>query len=389
MRIAFRPCLTAIVLVLAGACSSGDKTDPAPSATPAPLPTVQQMAERGPYGVGVITLDLVDASRPTEANRDYAGAPDRALPTNVWYPADVSAETPEQQGALALAADGPYPLILFAHGFSSFRRQSASYMQHLASHGYVVAAMDFPGTNIVAGGGPRLYHVLDQPADVSFVIDELQSRDAEPDWTLAGLIDFDNIGLTGHSLGGLTVMLAAYGERADPRIDAIVPISPPACFLPDDLARNASLPAMIIGGSKELIVSPSWIALAYEIASPPKYYANIIGADHIRFGDFDITDDKLGNIVDRASGGDTVADFDRIFADLGSDAADCTRGETAADEMITGDRQRELMRIAATPFFDAYLKGDAAAIRFLTETLPTLDGMRFQSDLLSPGTTRD
>ena len=58
MRIAFRSCLAAIVLVLAGACSSGDRADPTPSATPPPLPTEQEMAGRGPYGVGVITIDL-------------------------------------------------------------------------------------------------------------------------------------------------------------------------------------------------------------------------------------------------------------------------------------------------------------------------------------------
>ena len=45
------------------------------------------------------------------------------------------------------------------------------------------------------------------------------------------------------------------------------------------------------------------------------------------------------------------------------------------------------MRIAATPFFDAYLKGDAGALRFLTETLPTFDGIRFQSTLASTAST--
>ena len=87
MRIAFRSCLAAIVLVLAGACSSGDRADPTPSATPPPLPTEQEMAGRGPYGVGVITIDLVDASRPTEANRDYAGTPTRAAvnTANGWH----------------------------------------------------------------------------------------------------------------------------------------------------------------------------------------------------------------------------------------------------------------------------------------------------------------
>ncbi len=372
--------LLATVLVLAGACSSGDGADPTPTVTLPPLPTVAEMAERGPYGVGVVTLELVDASRPTEANRDYPGAPERALPTDVWYPAAASLAAPEQKDAAPDATGGPYPLIIFAHGFSSIRQQSASYMRHLASHGYVVASTDFPGLHIASGGGPRLYHVLDQPADVSFVIDELQARDGEGGGPLAGLIDFEHIGMAGHSLGGLTTLLTVYGEGADPRIDAIAPISPPACLLPDGIADGSSMPVMVIGGSKEAIVSPSWIRYAYEVASRPKYYAEIIGANHIRFGDFDITDDQLPGVVDRASSGETLGDARRIAEALGSDPAACAQRETSAEELITGDRQRELMRVAATPFFDAYLKADAGALRFLRETLPALEGVRFQRD---------
>ncbi|MBI5288298.1 MAG: hypothetical protein HY873_04945 [Chloroflexi bacterium] len=382
-----KPCLRLIGLLLlslawAGACSGDGSTSPTPAPTPtaAPALSLADASTGGPYGVGVMTLELVDASRPTGPNRDYAGAPDRKLVTEVWYPAAPSAAEPEAKDAPAETSGGPYPLIIFAHGFSSFRRQSASYAQHLASHGYVVASPDFPGSFIAASGGARLYAVLDQPADVSFVIDELLVREGEAGWPLNGAIDHETIGMTGHSLGGLTTMLTAYGERRDPRIDAILPISPPACFLPDDLAEGVSLPAMIVGGSKELIVPPSWIRQAYEIAAPPKYFVSIIGADHIRFADIDITDDKLPNVVDQASGGSRVEDSGVILEALGSDGSRCLQRDTSTDELISGDRQRELLRIAALPFFDAFLKHDTASMRFLQETLPTQGGIRFESE---------
>ena len=368
------------VLLTAAACSSdGSPTPVAPTPTAEPALTVADVAGRWPYGVGVMTLELVDASRPTTANRDYTGSPDRKLVTEVWYPAAATAATPEEPNAAADVSGGPYPLIVFAHGFSAFRRQSASYAQHLASHGYVVASPDFPGSNIAAPGGARLYAVLDQPADASFVIDELLGREGEAGWALNGAIDGETIGMTGHSLGGMTTMLTAYGEQRDPRIDAIVPISPPACFLPDGLADGVSLPAMIVGGSAERIVPPSWIRYAYEIAAPPKYYVSIIGADHIRFADLDITDTQFPDAVDVASGGSTVEDAAVILEALGSDGVRCLERDTPTDELISGDRQRELLRVVALPFFDAYLKHDAASMRFLEETLPVAEGIRFEN----------
>jgi hypothetical protein len=50
------------------------------------------------------------------------------------------------------------------------------------------------------------------------------------------------------------------------------------------------------------------------------------------------------------------------------------------DELVSGDRQRQLLRAVATPFFDAYLRGDRDALRFLQETLPAAEGIRFESE---------
>jgi len=376
--------LPAIALAFGMACSGGS-----PPKTPTAEPTVALdaasmtagYAGRGPFGAGVTTIDLVDTSRGTAENREAPALAERRLPVEVWYPAAPGVSAPEARD-VPLADAGPYPLVVFAHGFSSFRRQSATFAQHLASHGYVVASPDFPESNIAAPGGPRLQTVLEQPDDVSFVIDELLARGEMPDGLLAGAIDPDRIGMSGHSLGGMTAMLTGYGTTADPRVRAIVPISPPGCMLGDDRTEGPATPTMVIGGSRELIVAPSSIHDAYERAGVPKYYVEVIGADHARFGDFDITDEELGDFVDEASRGDLTEDANAIADATGADLSACEEGGAPpGDALITGERQRELMRIAATPFLDAYVRDDAMAMRFLHEALPSLAGVRVEMDL--------
>lgn len=337
-------------------------------------------AARGPHGVGVTTLDLVDASRGTAANRDAPASPDRRFTVEAWYPAAPSAE-PETRDAPIDGGGGRYPLLIFAHGYSSFRRQSATYAQHLASHGYVVAAPDFPQSRIDTPGGPRLSAVLDQPADVSFIIDQMLARDADPAWALAGGIDAGRVGVTGHSLGGMTTMLVAFGERRDARVKAALPISPPGCLLPATLGAGSVVPAMIVGGSAERIVDPKSIARAYDEAGTPRYFVEIIGADHTRFTDFDITDAELGSFVEDAALGDAENDAETIARADGADINTCRETTQIADALISGDRQRELLRTSATPFFDAYLRDDADALRFLREALPSLAGLRVREDL--------
>ena len=362
-----------------GACSS-DSGEDAPTAVPTAL-APSAYAERGAFGVGVTTLELVDTSRPTEANRDFAGSAERKLPVEVWYPAGPSSQTPEQRDAPLDRTGAPYPLIMFAHGYSATNRQSPSYTQHLASRGYVVASIQFPLSSAGAPGGPRISAVLDQPGDVSFVIDSLLAL--EDGHALAGAIDAEAIGMSGHSLGGLTTLLTAYGEDRDDRLRAVAPISPPACFIGDGFAGDgfaaSSIPIMVIGGSKELIVSPASIRRAYDIAPAPRYHAELIGADHIRFADVAIEDSQLPGVVQNIARGDLVGDATRIAEALSGNVATCAMvAEANADTLLEAERQRELLRIYATPFFDAYLRGDEDALRFLQETLPGLPEARFE-----------
>src|SRR5579871_5519930 len=105
---------------------------------------------RGPYPAGVRTFQANDTAR----NRLY--------PCELWYPAaeqhagqDLALETQDvftvplagkQRRQMALreaqVRPGAYPLVLFSHPSGAHRRAATFLCTHLASHGYVVAALD-------------------------------------------------------------------------------------------------------------------------------------------------------------------------------------------------------------------------------------------------------
>ena len=117
-----------------------------------------QRLRHGPWDVERRDLRLVDDSRPTPANGAFPGAPARTLEASLWLPKK---------------ARGARPLVVYSHGFLSQRREGAYLAEHLASHGYLVASVDFPLSNGDAPGGPTVHDVAHQPGDVSFLIDAL------------------------------------------------------------------------------------------------------------------------------------------------------------------------------------------------------------------------
>jgi predicted dienelactone hydrolase len=79
-------------------------------------------------------------------------------------------------------------------------------MRAWAAARYVVVAPAFPLTSNVTPGGGHPGDVTNQPADVTFVINEvLKMSRAKAGGPLAGLIDKRHIGVAGLSLGGSTV----------------------------------------------------------------------------------------------------------------------------------------------------------------------------------------
>ena len=336
------------------------------TATPTATVSAQALTERGPFAVGVTTFTLVDESRPTDANGSSSDADSRTLVTEVWYPAEGPAAAGEARDAPLNKTSAPYPLIVYSHGFLGNRRYSATYTSHLASHGYVVASPDYPLTNLSAPGGPRVSDVLNQPGDVSFLIDNLLAFSHQAGHSLEGAIDEEAIGLTGHSLGGMTTVLATFGSRRDPRVKAALPMAAPTCLVGAATYDTPAVPMLMMGGTADAVVSWPSVRAAYDSAPPPKYLLAFLGGNHLRFADLDVEDSFLPELGSMPGFAEENA---RIVAGTGADLTSCTAAapdDLPTEPLLTGKRQRELVNLFATAFFDRYLKGDKAAASVLS-----------------------
>lgn len=196
--------------------------------------------EKGIYDVSYFDVELVDDTRPTQKNGEYVGSDERQLQTRIWYPEDLL---------------GAAPLLIYSHGFMSSRTGGSYLAEHFASHGYIVAAMDYPLTTMSAPGGPLVKDVVNQPSDVSFLIDQFVSWSADSGNQFYERIDDKHIGVLGLSLGGMTSTLAAFHPRsADLRISAAVSIAGPAFMFGPAFYDSRDIPFMMIASPIDAMI---------------------------------------------------------------------------------------------------------------------------------------
>jgi dienelactone hydrolase len=195
--------------------------------------------EPGPFDVGQTDFVFIDDSRPTDENRGFPGKPDRTLPTTIWYPENN---------------DAAHPLIIHSHGIVSSRSEVPYLAEQLASYGYVIAAADHPLTSGSTPGGANAGDVVNQAADVSFLIDSVLALgiDARP---FDGAIDTSRIGLTGYSLGGLTTSLTAYHPRwREPRVKAAVSMAGLDSAFTARFYETSDIPFLMVAGTADALV---------------------------------------------------------------------------------------------------------------------------------------
>ncbi len=262
-----------------GAGSGGATTAPPSTATTTTSPTEPRQEA---YAVGRRSMELVDASRPTAADgsRGLEAQPDRTLPVLLLYPA--AGEAPDQTSPVdgAPTADGSFPLVVFSHGWKSNGPRYEGRLREWARAGYVVAAPTFP---LSSGVGGILGDYPNQPADVSFVIDEL--TDLPADDPLADHIDPERIAAAGHSLGAMTTLAVGLNSCCeDERLDAIVELSGRRLPYPagdfDDLDL---VPFLAVHGGADPVVDVSGSDRLFEDAPGPAAYLRFPDGDHSRY----------------------------------------------------------------------------------------------------------
>ncbi|MDJ0938621.1 MAG: hypothetical protein QNJ00_02525 [Woeseiaceae bacterium] len=100
-----------------------------------------------------------------------------------------------------------YPLVLLAHGASAHGLYDVRHAQAIASHGYIVAVLNYADDRTALSGEANDHVSFLRPLLTKAVVDALLESD-----TFGPHIDADNIGITGHSFGGFT-SLAVSGGR--------------------------------------------------------------------------------------------------------------------------------------------------------------------------------
>lgn len=283
-------------------------------------PTRQDAA----FSARIVDLNLHDARRQ------------RDIPLRVYLP----------------ATQQPAPVVLFSHGLGGSREGSAFMGQTWAAHGFVVVALQHAGSDAAVWQDvPKLQrwaamrkaasaeNLILRAADVSATLDQLTQWHTTPGHALAGRLDLQRIGMSGHSFGALTTQ-AVSGQTyrrskvalGDPRIKASIAFSPSITgrATAADFA-NIHTPWLSMTGT--LDKSPIGQAdvaerIAVYAALPPgnKYQLVLDGAEHSAF-------------TDRALPGDKAP--------------------------RNPNHHRAILAIS-TAFWDAYLRDDAEAKRWLS-----------------------
>jgi pimeloyl-ACP methyl ester carboxylesterase len=178
------------------------------------------------------------------------------------------------------ATGGPYPLIVFAHGFALTPGPYTRLLTSWTEAGYVVAAPRFPLENEYAPGGPDENDLVNQPRDVSFVISSLLALNKRPNGVLEGMIDPSRVAVAGHSDGGMTALAVAYDRRfRDRRIRAAIVMSG-APFFGMGAFPLGGPPLLAVQGTADASNPPATTARFFRVARRPKFLLWLLGAPH-------------------------------------------------------------------------------------------------------------
>ena len=290
--------------------------------------TAAYKTESGPYGVQVIANHVL----PLEDGQ-------RSLRARIAFP----------EGA------GPFPLVVFSHGFACYRENYSGLTDHWASHGYVVVQPEHPDCptserRLNARTARDLHYV--RISDVRRVLDALFAPDEE----IPGLtdrIDYGRRVMAGHSFGGMITQII-WGQPLKDResagsvsfaldFDAAIVMSGPGPM--PQMAEGAFTelpgPLLVTGGTRDTrnagdgVIQPwEWRMLSYELSPPGDKYSVVLEeGDHY-----------LGGLICREDRGGPE-----------------NRGGAPDADGVT------ILAGVTTAFLDAWLNNDAAARRFLEE----------------------
>jgi predicted dienelactone hydrolase len=242
------------------------------------LPVFRFPKPTGSYAIGVQYFHLVDENRTDPFVEGTTKK--RELMVKIYYPAEMDRSKPlspyfhspqlvrsftafhglpdflfdqlslvktnSKEGLQLSEEEQSYPVILFSHGAGTSMETQTSQSEDLASHGYVVAAIDhtyvsmasaFPNRIVsskeaTTDFGPDPAEIITQimADDSSFVIHQLEEmNEGGIGFIFKGKLDLENVGVIGHSVGGAVAYNLAINDprvKATINLDGVVYVTP-------------------------------------------------------------------------------------------------------------------------------------------------------------------
>jgi dienelactone hydrolase len=269
---------------------------------------------------------------------------DRRFPCQLWFP----------QGSR-----GPHPLVQFSHYSGGHRRTSTFLCEHLASHGYVVAAMDHsevvapelgrPSAETASERAARIQAVIAARApDLRFLLDQLLAGGVSP-----AELDPDRVGLVGHSFGGWAVLAALDVEQ---RVGAVVTMSaagrsePRPGLLPVTLSLSwlRPVPALYLAAEYDVPVPPDDVYEVFVRTRAPRRMFVLGQADHQHYLD------------EVAAAHEAVRSME-----FPPEAAWIPASMRPIDELCSAEHAHDFVRGLTLAHLDASLRGSSEAELFL------------------------
>ena len=354
-------------------------------ATAAPAENGLYKSQPGRWGVKIIDEQWKDQKR------------NRTVPVRIYLPQDK-----DEQGG-----DEKRAVVIFSHGLGGSGANYAYFGKHLASHGYIVIAPTHPGSDteqakewikthgglftnsaektkerregepaekgpepgagmmpgMTREGGWMMATVSDpenlrnRPKDISFVIDQIATHAI-----IGSITDMQRIGVAGHSFGAYTAMAVGGmtvdlpeeqgGKRQsfrDERVKAVLPMSPEGAGtmgISSGAWEKFAVPVLFLTGTKDYgsgARSAAWRREGFVAAT---------GVDH-----YLVTIENAGHMT---------------FANPGEKSAQQAAAGLGMGLLLLGQNDTkkqkghiELVESLSMAFFDAYVRGEAEAIKRL------------------------
>ncbi len=367
----FRAAVTSAGLLLSMTAGAAQSVNPLPAPT-------------GPHDVGVVWRQWVDESRD-ETYDDETSDAKREVVVQFLYPAEAAegaepapyfenatevlpefarlmdafvAVPVETRGAdfanfvSHAYPDAPisddqesYPVVIFTHGGAADVQMYTAMLEELASHGYIVAAINhtygaartvlLDGTVALPTYSTGLEDAINiWSVDQIFVMDQLEALNTDdPDGMFTGRIDLERIGVMGHSLGASAATMTCF---VDARCKALANSDGGA--LGDVIEEGLDQPVLHLI-TDDVDTNPA----IFDNVRGPYYGVHFNGFLHLNLGDFAVWPKK-----------ESLIDVDWL-------------SET------DGERSVELTRAAVVAFFDQYLKGDGESSMDDLSAYPEID----------------